>query len=1061
MKKCIVLIIMFLMCSGGLLGQRNINGKVFDEQTKMPLGGVTVMVNSGKSVMTDASGFFYLSLEKGDSAVLISRAGYNEMSVSGQSMQSHSFYLKPNTITIEEVTVSTGYQQLPKERATGSFEKIDNTLFNRSTGTNILNRLEGVTSGLYVSKVTGTPEFFIHGLSTIQGNTAPLIILDNFPYDGDISTINPNDVESITVLKDAAAASIWGASAGNGVVVITSKKAKYLQAVRLTLNSTIIIEDKADIFKDRGFISSPEYIGMEKFLFAQGKYDGDLSDNNVYPVVSPVVEILAKQRAGILSAAQADEQINALSKYDVRNDYKKYIYRKAVTHQYNLQLSGGGDRISYLLSGGWDQGLTGIVGNDFRRATFFSAVNLKPVKGLEVSGSVNYTDSKISNNGSAVISPGTGKIQLYPYARLADDNGNALSVVKDYRMGYIDTAGAGILKDWHYRPLDELQQHDIRNMGQDMIGRLGLKYTFSRQWSAELRGQYEKNIMENRALYDANSYYARNLINRYSNINGTIVTPNIPNGGILDEKYSSISAYNARAQVNYDAVAGKHHRFNMMAGAETRENRISSQGTRVYGYNDNLLTYADVNYVTNFKLYGRLGSGTVPSQNSFAGILNRYLSLYANGAWSYDNRYTLSASVRKDASNLFGVNTNQKWNPFWSTGFAWKASNESFYHLKWLPLLTTRATYGYSGNINNSLSALAIIAYGSASPVNNLPFALATQPSNPNLKWERTATTNLAVDFETWKGRVFGTVEYYLKKSSDLFMPVFIDPTIGTSGSYLTENGANLTTRGMDIRINTNCTIGQCRWETQVLLNYVRSKVTSYSYENANKGVYAGVGYTITPIAGKDPYALISYRWGGLDPATGDPLGYINGQLSNDYQALVQPGSFNDLVIEGTTRPPFFGSFRNSIYYRGFGLSVNIIAKWGYYFRRTGLQYDGLFNNWNLNEEYSQRWQKPGDEKITNVPSLLYPSDANRDKFYLNSEATVEKGDHIRLQDIRCSYDLQKGRHYLKMIQEAQCFLYANNLGILWRANKRGIDPDYQVGLPASRSWSLGIKLIF
>jgi hypothetical protein len=175
----------------------------------------------------------------------------------------------------------------------------------------------------------------------------------------------------------------------------------------------------------------------------------------------------------------------------------------------------------------------------------------------------------------------------------------------------------------------------------------------------------------------------------------------------------------------------------------------------------------------------------------------------------------------------------------------------------------------------------------------------------------------------------------------------------------------------------------------------------------------------------------------------------------------VQPGSFNDLVIEGTTRPPFFGSFRNSIYYRGFGLSVNIIAKWGYYFRRTGLQYDGLFNNWNLNEEYSQRWQKPGDEKITNVPSLLYPSDANRDKFYLNSEATVEKGDHIRLQDIRCSYDLQKGRHYLKMIQEAQCFLYANNLGILWRANKRGIDPDYQVGLPASRSWSLGIKLIF
>ncbi len=1061
MKKWSLIVIMLMLCTKGLLAQRNINGKVFDGQTKMPLGSVTVRVSSGKSVVTDSSGFFYLPLEQYDTTVLLSRVGYKELLLSGQQMQSHAFFLISNTLTIEEVTVSTGYQQLPKERATGSFEKIDNALINRSTGTNILNRLEGVTSGLYVSKVTGSAEFFIRGLSTIQGSTAPLIILDNFPYDGDISSINPNDVESITVLKDAAAASIWGASAGNGVVVITSKKAKYLQPIKFAVTGTTIVEDKVDIFKDKGFISAPEYISLEKFLFSKGKYDGDLSDINTYPVVSPVVEILAKQRVGLLTAGQADDQINRLSQYDVRNDYARYVYRKAITQQYAMQLSGGGDRISYMLNGGWDQGLQGIRGNVFRRATFYTALNLKPVKDLEISMMVNYTDSKNSNNGTASISPGAGKVKLYPYARLADDNGNALAVVKDYCMGYIDSAGSGLLKDWHFRPLEEVQRQDITGSGQDMIARLGLKYTFSRHWNAELRGQYEKNSLENRALYDAGSYYARNLVNRYANINGSTVTWNIPAGGILDERYSGVTAYNSRAQLNYEGTADKHHRFNAMAGAESRENLLNAQANRVYGYNDNLLTYANVNYTTSFKLYSKLGSATVPTQTNFAGVLNRYLSLFANGAWSFDNRYTISASVRKDASNLFGVNTNQKWNPFWSAGFAWRLSNEAFYRLKWLPLLTARATYGYSGNINNGLSALAIIAYGSASPVNNLPFALATQPSNPNLKWERTATSNWALDFATVKNRISGTAEYYLKKSSDLFMPVFIDPTIGTPGSYLTKNGANLTTKGMDVKINTSCSLGNCRWESQWLFNYVSSKVTSYSLENTNKGVYASVGYTITPITGKDPYALISYRWGGLDPATGDPMGYINGQLSKNYQALVQPASFNDLVIKGTTRPPFFGSLRNSFYYKGFGISANIIAKWGYYFRRTGLQYDGLFNNWIMNDEYSQRWQKPGDETLTNVPSLAYPSDANRDKFYLNSEATIEKGDHIRLQDIRFSYDLRTGRGWLRFLKDAQCFVYGNNMGILWRANKKGIDPDYQVGLPAPRSWSIGCKLIF
>ena len=1044
-----------------LVAQKSISGKVYDQQTKLPLDGVTVKIKNGASVRTDSTGYFIARYYGIKPTLFFSSVGYLSIEVTPDNTQS-AFFLKPNAITMDEVTVSTGYQQLPKERSTGSFDKIDNTLLNRSVGSNVLNRLEGVTSSLYFSKVLGgTPQLFIRGLSTIQGNTAPLVVLNNFPYDGDINNINPNDVESITILKDAAAASIWGARAGNGVIVITTKKGKYSQPTTLSFSNTLTVEQRPDIYKERNFINSTDYISLEKYLFSQGQYDGDLADVYSYPVVSPVVEILSRERDGIISSADADAQISALSKNDVRSDYEKYLYRKAVTQNYSLGLSGGSEKINYLMNAGFDKNQLALTGNDTRRSSFYSAINIKPVRRLEVNTSISYTDSKAVNNGMANVSPGSDKVSIYPYAKLSDDSGNALAVVRDYRYGYIDTTGGGLLEDWHYRPLDEIKNESHTIQSQEILLNLGLTYELNKQLSFEVRGQYQKTTNESRDYYNSNSYYARNLINEYTNIIDNNAVLNIPSGGILDKTYSSISAYNLRGQLNYNASFGKSQQLNMIAGAETRENKLSSQGNRVYGYNDNILTYTNVDYVSTFNLYDNLGSGTIPDNSSFTGILNRYLSLFANAAYTYKNKYILSASVRKDASNLFGVNTNQKWNPFWSAGLGWKISDESFYKFSWLPFLKARATYGYSGNIDNGLSALAIISYSSSSPVTNLPFALATQPSNPDLRWERTGTLNYGIDFATEKNRLTGSIEYYIKKSTDLFEPVPIDPTIGSPSSFLNKNAANLSTKGIDVKLNSSLLFMGIRWEGQVLFSYVKSKVTKYLFAYDTKDAYVSTGYNISPLQGSDPYALISYRWGGLDPANGDPLGYIDGKVSKDYYNIVHPTSFKDLVVKGTTRPPYFSSFRNSFYYKGFGLSVNILFKWGYYFRRSALGYYGLFNNWIMNSEYSKRWQKTGDEKTTNVPSLTYPADINRDIFYTNSEATVEKGDNIRIQDIRLSYQFIKNTKTKNILNDIQLFLYLNNVGILWRANNIGIDPDYGTGLPSPLSTSVGIKLNF
>ncbi len=1045
----------------------DVHGYVKDETGKPVVGASVLVKGTNKGTVTNDNGEFILIGVDVKAILIISAVNIETREVGVNGRMELNFTAKAKISKLEDVeitNVNTGYQIIPKERATGSFTSIDNKLLNRSVGLNILDRLDGVTSGLYVSKARGVSDFYIRGLSTINGATNPLIILDNFPYDGNINNINPNDVENISILKDAAA-SIWGARASNGVIVITTKKAKYNQPTRLTLNSNLTIQNSPDLYKDQGFLNSTDFIGYEKFLFSKGFYDGDLADVNNYPVISPVVELLAKQRAGILSPSSVDAQINDLMKNDVRNDYSKYVYRKAITQQNSLGLSGGGDKINYVMNFGFDKNQSAYIGDDIKRSTFYSAVNLKPIRNLEVNATINFTDYQSAANGLRNMSPGGGKSKYYPYARLADDAGNPLAIVKDYRSGYIDTAGTVLLKDWHYKPLNEINSHDIVSHNQELLIRLGLKYLIGKQISLEMRGQYGTALNEQRDYYSPDSYFARNLVNRYTNqTSSSTILQNIPNGGILDYRNTSIPSYNFRTQINYGGLIGKSHQLNIIGGAEIRQSELSSYGSRTYGYNDNLLTYSNVNYTTTFKLYGKLGSSTIPAVNSLSSVLNRYLSLYTNMGYTFKNRYSFSASVRKDASNLFGVSTNQKWNPFWSTGFAWKISDETFYSAKWLPTLSARITYGYSGNINNSLSALPIINYVSSSIINNLPYALATQPSNPDLRWERTGTFNLGVDFASPRNWLSGSIDYYVKHSTDLFMPVPIDLTLGLPGVVITKNGGSLTTKGMDVRLNATLINKKLRWDCQFLFNYVSSKVTYYVLENSNKGNYAGgTEYIIVPIAGKDPYSIISYRWGGLDPNTGDPIGISNGQPSKNYSSLVQPASFDDLSIQGTARPPYTVGFRNNFSYDRIGLSFNLAAKWGYYFRRSSLNYNSLASSWIMNSEYSQRWQKPGDELVTNVPSSIYPLDTNRDKFYNYSEATVEKGDNIRLQDIRLSYDLSPKKSAKSKIQEMQLFIYMNNIGVIWKANSKGIDPDYGngTGFPAPTSTSVGFKVIF
>lgn len=1030
-----------------------ITGTVQDASTGEPLKHA--IVQSGKQQQVTVNGKFRLHCSSLPCTMRISHTGYITQTLIITNRQGITVSLLPQTGTLDSVTVvATGYQQAAKERLTGSFEQITNAILNRVTSTHLLSRLDGLATGVFFSKTSTRPEIFIRGISTLRAGTGPLIILDNFPYEGDVNNINPNDVESITILKDAAAASIWGASAANGVIVITTKKAA-AGKTSVTLNTNLQWVEKPDLFY-LPQMNSNDFIEVETFLFNKDFYNNDLSNHLTFPVISPVVELLDQKRRGLISDTELEQRLAVLRNRDVRNDFSRYFYRTAVNRQVSLQLSTGTEKLRYTFSAGYDHNTDQLEGNQYHRYTLRNETHYQPNAKLLFKAGIIITGTETVNNnpgGYGNIFTGGGKNRLYPYAALDT------VLAKDYRSTFTDTAGRGRLLDWKYRPVEEIGFTDNRTHFRETLLRFTVQYKINSALQTELIFQQQASVSKNNWLRSAQSYFVRNLVNLYTQIQNNTVRYGIPPGAVLDKTENNTENLGLRWQMNFNKQWNRHA-LTAIAGAEIRQVQTSSHAYRTYGLDETVLTQVPVDYVSNFLIYNNLtGAARIPGNTFFAERINRFVSYYSNAAYTFNNRYSITLSARKDASNLFGVAANQKGVPLWSAGLGWNLSSEKFYNLPILPYLRFRITYGYSGNVRNDLSALPTISYRNVgAPVTGLNYALVQNPPNPSLRWEKTGMLNMGIDFKLRNNRLTGSIEWFHKQSTDLLAPAPLDLTTGLSSFIV--NTAHMMGEGVDINLQSINIQGAFSWNTQWIFQYVRNRVTRYLLPPSSASSYAGFGYTINPIEGKDPYALLSYKWAGLDPLNGDPQGYVNGSISKDYNQLVNRATVEDLADNGTTRPPFFGSFINQFSYKGFSLSANIVYRFGYYFRRSALSYQQLFSNWNGHIEYNNRWQQPGDELKTVVPSMVYPANSLRDNFYMYSEATVEKGDHIRLQDIRLSYDFPVSRKK-RLLSQMQLYCYAANLGILWRANQLGIDPDFNFNLPASRSVAIGFKSTF
>ncbi|MBK0378546.1 SusC/RagA family TonB-linked outer membrane protein [Mucilaginibacter segetis] len=1037
---------------------RPVYGEVRGAQHEPITGAGLRFALSKSSSMTDSTGRFTIMMRMAADTLIISHVGYTTLRIplSMNSRLPLLVELQPYTEQLNEVLISTGYQEIPRERATGSFYHLDKELIGSRNTPDLISRLNGLTSSLLVDNhFPAQPTVQVRGLNTLNyANAAPLIVLDNFPYAGDISNINPNDIESITLLKDAAASSIWGARAGNGVIVITTRHARRNQPLQVSLNANVTIAPKPDLFS-ADQISSVSLVDLQQYLYGKGFYNS-LFNARTRPPIPEVAEILQKQAAGQLTAAQAAQQLSVLKTQDVRSDMEKYLYRPQVNQQYYLNLSGSGNNIRYLISTGYDRTGSTLKGNDQERLTVRSNNLIDLTKKWQL-----QTDLILTKTSQRANSPGgygqitNGTTAISPYARLVNPDGSPAAVDIYYRSFYTDTAGAGKLLDWKYRPLQELASNDRTTGVTDLLANIGSTYKVSNWLTADVKYQYEQSWSDYRELNDLNTFFTRNYINRFTQINGNTVTYIVPKNDILNGTRTSQRTQSARAQLTIDH-SWADSRINAIAGGEIRESNSDASSYRTYGYDPQSLTSVNVDYTHTYPTYGNIGGITYLADGTlYKQYLNRFVSVFANAAYTYKNRYTLSASARRDASNLFGVATNQKWVPLWSAGGLWRIHDEPFYHISWLPSLNLRLSYGVSGNLLPNATSITRIQYytASQSPI-NVPFVGVAAPPVPQLRWEQVHSWNEGIDFELLNRRISGSVDVYQKNSTDLMNSVLLDPTVGFS-TY-NENSASIRSHGVDVVLNSVNLDGALKWRTLLLFNYVSYKTTKNLNPPASQGLVSD-GLYIFPVVGYNPYVIVSYRWAGLDPQTGDPQGYVNGKVSKDYQAITQ-NPVSEQAISGSAIPPVFGTLRNNLDWKNWSLSWNITYRFNYFFRRPVVNYSDLINKNIGYSEYDQRWQKPGDEAFTNVPSFVYPDNTLRDNFYRYAEVNVEKADNIKLTDLSLSYQWAPKSKPLGFHSLTFTF-YTNQMNImLWRANKRGLDPDIIYNVKPPVTYAAGIK---
>ena len=1050
-----------------------IGGTIKDENGDPVIGASVIIKGTQSGTISDIDGKY--SLKAGSKDVLqISSIGFEpvDIPVSGRSVV--NIVLKEDIRLLDDVVV-TGYQTISKERATGSFDIIDKVQVQKATG-NIAQRLIGSAAGLaYSTDIYGNPEFSIRGTSTFSAGSSPLLVVDGFPVEGGFSSINPNDVESISILKDAAAASIWGAKSANGVIVITTKNASSgdkKTKVSVDYSMFYKVSPKIDLDYTLSYADVNDVIDYEVANFS--KWDASFS----YPEEmtyrggqSAVYTLLNEERLGHISYADAISQINSYRNNNNYDQIRQYILQNASTMQHNVSVNIGTERsktsISVLYQN--DERIYQQRGSNKYMVSFRNKTNVFKWLDLTLNGSYNSTTT--DNSGTSIP-------EYFPYEMLVDSDGQPIYHELGYSFNYLERhvpTENFPYSNWGYNPITERDARELTSTSVTARMQGGLTFKILEGLTADVKLQYEMVSGGTHNYYSEDTYTVRSAVNSAATWDKTTdnVTLNLPTGGFLDQSSTKRDVTTARAQLNFNRTFGKHA-IAAIAGCEFTDNVYQKFNyARTYGYDNETLSVGifpnGPGGTGNLTIKNWQGtSQTFDYVNTFEYYTDRYFSAFANASYTYNSKYTLSASARTDASNLITDDPAYRYAPFWSVGLSWQLAKENFLkNVDWIRTLNVRATFGHNGNVDKTTTFKPLIDVSDTpSVITGLHTATMSSYGNPTLRWERTSTWDLGVDYNFFGGKLRGKVDVYNKHSFDLIAKKTIAWVQGTSSIKL--NNGEITNRGVELEVASTLPINKnISWDGSFTLAVNQNRVKSLQQSPTTAYTLVYNGGSSAWMEGYDMNTLWSYQYGGIINAgtesNPDMQPSIVGKDGSHQTFAAWPSgsALNISYEQGTKVAPVTSSLRSTFRIYGFDLSMIFTGKFGHVFRRESFNYPQITGSVVPNSKYSEIKDCDPNERVPLPLNDLEPKYYFWDRFYTRLSYLTESASLIRIQEINLTYTIPSKLIAKTKIADLKVYVQTNNPASIF-FNGWNEDPEFPRGSsPLLSTYMFGLKCSF
>lgn len=1077
-------------------------GVVVDEAGE-PLPGASVVVKgTSHGAAADVDGRFRIKITAPKPVLVVNYVGMKseEVRPSAQNMNNLRIVMHPLSEELSEVVV-TGYQEVKKEKMTGAVTTLSAEKLADRYSANVLDNLEGRVAGL--STYGGKP--VIRGLGTLHGKTAPLVVIDGVPVESTLSgydpfkggssdaaasalsEINPYDIESINVLKDAAAAAIYGARAANGIIVVTTKKARTKGRIEVDGSANISIYERTNTDYADNFLMTPsQQVDAESKFYEYYFFGGEITNpisivntqiNNGNSGISPIKYNYLQLAKGAITRDQLNATLDKLRTNNFARDYADKFISNQVIEQYNLAVRSSADKFRNNLTLNYkteDEGFA-YNSNDWLNMSFRGSYDLTPW--LTANLSFNGIYSTRNSSGLDLSANYTNPFFFPGYTPFYNEDGSPAKLYYLYSGNeYWNSANKPGFYDLGVNISDELTTNTQNSRRSNMRYHADLLFKIVKGLTLNTQFLYETE--NHTATWHAleSSHVARTIRNAYTLGNTATPTYQTPeHGGMLRTTNTFGNYWTARAQANYTANFLDRHDLSVITGLEFRQTKINGTQSLALGYIEQLQ-----NSATHTVDFGKLGNfrenptymtgiGGFPAAAAawpyigdamglYVEKLHRYASGYANMTYTYNQRYNLFGSFRKDYADVYGLNAKFRGKPLWSVGAAWNIHNEEFMrnYTTWLNFMKLRASYGATGNIYQGATSYMTATSTELNKFTYLPMGEVKSPANPNLRWEENRTLNAGVDFSLLDYRMRGSLDFYNKESRDVFNNKALDPTTGFTTMF--ANVASLLNRGVELSLAYDwLTPGRNKpfgWTTELTWAYNRNQVTKV--ENPAPTAAALVGLPFKE--GYPVNTLWSYRFAGVSSEKG--YEGMTMWYNQDNQQVRRVSTLKPEVLEfsGQTDPTTTVGLTNTLRWKGLTLNVKMAYCGGHVMRALAeSEMSQLIPYAPIPSYYNNSWTP---ENPTSTPGFGQYGNTTPASECMASNASVYDASFLKVRNVVLSYDVPVAAIKMIGLKGLALSVQYNNPKALWVANSRGIDPE-TLGVRQRSSCVVGLNVKF